>query len=579
MNRDPSPHPQFPTWFVAVVWIVTAAAVHILLFVGATWVGEKLGPRIWSPERESAEPIEVTMLYDDEQDPDAEGAAPDPDKLTPVPPKNEKVAQPPKPVPKTPVTPKKAPAEKKKTPVAKKGIEVKQNVEDENQKNENAELLAEHANKVKEQTRAEQTATDADLDKPEMGSTESPEDRLGQDEESPGNPDRAPLDGALGRQQGNEKTDRAKSELGDPVNDPNSRHERGTGASANPAANPDQQLPGQKAADASPERPTDPGAEPLTSPDGSWALRPGQDPQKAQPARKKRRKRLPPARRGGAYGDMFGLGGRQRTANGINLNLNFNNALDPTGKKALAELKRADGERRLSQHRKSWEGLGLKRWRNAIENYVAHVKVGNQTALNTAKSPFGGYLWKMHNRIHPVFAMGFLPTLDRLGDGHPMNQMARFARLEIVLNRKSGSVVKMGVVKTSGITAFDVGALESVHSAAPFGQPPAEIISHDGNVYLHWEFYRLPQRACSNHFAYPFILDSPEQPGAPTPKPGPRKTPRDKKQYGAAPTERRGPGSHPAHSHAHPREHHGNHPHNGYGGDLSSTESTHGDPS
>jgi hypothetical protein len=51
----------------------------------------------------------------------------------------------------------------------------------------------------------------------------------------------------------------------------------------------------------------------------------------------------------------------------------------------------------------------------------------------------------------------------------------------------------MGVVKTSGATDFDLGVLESVSRAAPFGPPPPETVSPDGNVYLHWQLRRDPQ--------------------------------------------------------------------------------------
>ena len=557
MRRDD--RPQFPTWFVAAIWLVCAAAAHLMIFGGIDWASDRIGPGEWHTRASVPEPIEVTMVVEDPDD--AEDSAvdlPDPSepvKVKPYEPPVDPTAPPP-PVAKVvpPTAPTEAPPPVK--PVMKPRVEVKQSVEDKTQENPDADLMAEDANKVEEETRAEHTATDAELDKPEMGSTADDEDKLAQSEESPGNPERAPTGGALGRDKGNEETDRVQAELGDSQNDPRSAHETGTGASPDPDASPDKTQPLRAEQKALPEEPADPGApETLTSPDGTWGgIQAQRDP---KPEQKQRKKRLPPAQKGGAYGDMFGLGGQRPTANGVNLNLGFDNALDPAGKKQLADLKRADGERRLSQHRKSWEGLGLKRWRHAIENSGAQVKVGNQTALNTAKSPFRGYLWRMHNRIHPVFAMNFLPTLDRLGETHPMNQMERFARMEIVLNRKSGAIERLGIIRTSGVTAFDVGALESVYSAAPFGKPPVEIISHDGKVYLHWEFYRLPRRACSNQFAFPYLLQSPEKQKAPpaTTPPGPRRIPPKKQQYGQAPDS---PEEHHARGHndGHDHDHH-----------------------
>jgi hypothetical protein len=82
----------------------------------------------------------------------------------------------------------------------------------------------------------------------------------------------------------------------------------------------------------------------------------------------------------------------------------------------------------------------------------------------------------------------------------------------------------MGVVKTSGITAFDIAALDSVHRAQPFGPAPSAIVSPDGLVYLHWEFYRDEVFACSTMHARPYLLNTPpkspeENPVPPAPNP------------------------------------------------------------
>jgi len=136
--------------------------------------------------------------------------------------------------------------------------------------------------------------------------------------------------------------------------------------------------------------------------------------------------------------------------------------------------------------------------------------------------PFASYLNGMHNRIHPIFAESFLGSLDSLPPNHPMNDQHLITRLEIVLTRE-GRLKRMGVVKTSGITAFDIAALDAVDRAQPFGPAPSAIISADGNVYLHWEFHRDEVFACSTMNARPFILNTPgptqEQPTVPAPFP------------------------------------------------------------
>ena len=70
---------------------------------------------------------------------------------------------------------------------------------------------------------------------------------------------------------------------------------------------------------------------------------------------------------------------------------------------------------------------------------------------------------------------------------------------------REGHLKKMGIVKTSGITAFDIAALDSVDRAQPFGPPPNAIVSPDGNVYLWWEFHRDEVYACSTQGARPLF--------------------------------------------------------------------------
>jgi TonB family protein len=268
-----------------------------------------------------------------------------------------------------------------------------------------------------------------------------------------------------------------------------------------------------------------------------------------------------PARTGGASGttpqpragtaDSHLPGGRMWTLPGLgqkaspgtmNMNLNQGQIATIVGMDNLRKLREADGERRKSEHRGSWSASNFERWRSAIENYVSSVKPGNQTALNTAQSPFASYLNGMHNRIHPIFAESFLESLDGLPQSHPMNDKHLVTRLEIVLS-KEGRLKKMGIVRTSGITAFDVAALDAVDRAQPFGPAPTAIISADGNVYLHWEFHRDQIYACSTMGARPFLLNtpapnseppigppSPPSPASPTREHGPPSSPNDARE-------------------------------------------------
>jgi hypothetical protein len=192
------------------------------------------------------------------------------------------------------------------------------------------------------------------------------------------------------------------------------------------------------------------------------------------------------------------------------------------GEDKLKQERAADGAARRSAHRGSWETNKFEKWRAAIENYEPLVTLGNQTSLNAARVPFATYLNTIHNRLHPIFAEEFLASLDNLPKANALNQNL-VTHLEIVLDKEQGRIVHMGVTKASGVTAFDIVALNSMSRAQPFGKAPDAIVSPDGNVYLHWEFHRDPFDACSTRNARPYLLK--EAPKTRTPTPGGRPTP------------------------------------------------------
>lgn len=179
---------------------------------------------------------------------------------------------------------------------------------------------------------------------------------------------------------------------------------------------------------------------------------------------------------------------------------------------AAVEQERRDARERQTQARgenptESWQQL-----RQGMENYVASVRVGNQTSLRAAASPFATYLSQMHHRIHRLFADGFLSSLDAGARDNPLNDPNLVATVEIVL-QSDGRVARIGIVRTSGNTMFDVAAMNSVRRSGPFGTTPEPIRSADGKVYIHWGFYR-GDRQCGTFNAEPFILSAPNASGS-----------------------------------------------------------------
>jgi outer membrane biosynthesis protein TonB len=400
-------------------------------------------------------------------------------------------------------------------------IAVRQHVKDKQKDNPTAEFIADQANTVAKQTQARITSTDQNDAHPTPGGHHSgpnsqPGDsdhtKIAQSEDRPGAPDLAPND------PGNDQPKKVAMAQAKPP--PAARRpaqaERPARAPARSSTRPAQN--GQKAQKAVAPTPASPDTE--HAPGGSFSVPEAAPARPGHKARKARKKRLPPRRTHDPLG-LLGLGAPGRTKDGVQLNLTPRAALAIIGRKELRRERRLDAQRRKSAHLGSWKSIGIKRWRSAIENYVPSVKPGNQTALNTARVPFASYINGIHNRLHPIFADSFLASLDNLPKSNPMNNPDISTNIEIVLSQDDGHIVRMGVTKTSGVTAFDVAALESVQRASPFGTPPTAIISPDGRVYLHWEFYRNPYYACSTYFARPFILKVTPKPAAPDVQPPP----------------------------------------------------------
>ena len=197
-----------------------------------------------------------------------------------------------------------------------------------------------------------------------------------------------------------------------------------------------------------------------------------------------------------------------------NLKLSFSQYEDTFGADSVQEQRERYAEQRRSRSTGQSREVIWKKFRGAIENYLPKVRPGNQTALNTAASPFAAYLAVVHRQIHIYFADQFLRGLPLAGS--PMSDPSLVTTLEIVING-DGSLETVGVARSSGFLPFDYGAFSSVQRAAPFPPPPSKILSSDGRAYMHWAFHRS-ERQCGTFNAQPYILKDVGPPAAPQPQ-------------------------------------------------------------
>ncbi|HVX95392.1 MAG TPA: energy transducer TonB [Polyangia bacterium] len=175
----------------------------------------------------------------------------------------------------------------------------------------------------------------------------------------------------------------------------------------------------------------------------------------------------------------------------------------------------AEAERRLAKKMKSTR-MGQFRERQArvqssLENFIPEVQPGNQTALNTRAAPFAAFVARMHRSIHVLWGFGALEDWDELGSSSPLNNQNLLTTLEIVLN-SDGTVDKVTIVRASGYLPYDTAAIDTAFAAGPYPEPPREIRSANGKIYVHWRFYR-DGRQCATPGVDYFILNNPPKDG------------------------------------------------------------------
>jgi hypothetical protein len=567
------PDPSIP----AILWLCAAAVVHFSSYQGASTVADlghgKLELRhfvaaVRDTVKAPGDTLEVTFL--DPSAPESPETSEPPKPVPPPPPPEAKKPPPDKKAPeKKPdeKPPEKKPEEKKldllkpptptptppppppAPPPPDKRVAVQQHVDDKNQKdNPDAKHIADDANHVKDETQARITSHDQNDKNPSPGANAGPSREVG-------NADKTKVADSEDRPGSDKMPPGEKS----PKNDPFVKSPKAPQAPNTSEAKPATAPPGQngRSGPAEPARPAptapppptappqSPAASPETkdSPKGNYVINPFRSGE-TSPATSA--SAAPPAPTASApLYSLPKLGGQPGPKGGVNFNLTPGAAIAAIGVETIKRERELDGERRKSAHRGNWKASPIDKWRASIENYVASVKPGNTTALNTARVPFATFLNHVHNRLHPIFADDFLWSLNDLPKDHPLNRKLSTS-LEVVVDGEHGRIVRMGITKTSGVTAFDIAALDSMERASGganrgFGKPPPAILSPDGNVYLHWEFHRMPEVACTTGNARPFILkDPPGGGGSPRTPPRAPEVPTERGKAGQAPGAKQG---------------------------------------
>jgi outer membrane biosynthesis protein TonB len=145
----------------------------------------------------------------------------------------------------------------------------------------------------------------------------------------------------------------------------------------------------------------------------------------------------------------------------------------------------------------------------AMQNNRSWVAQGNPEQLSPAEvRTFRAYLESTHDKIHSLFADGFLASLTSLDPSDPLNNMDLVTMMEFEI-LANGTINEVHVLRTSGVAVFDAAAVDSLYRSSPFLAPPKEILSWNNRAYFRWGFYRN-QRKCGVFNAEPYRLRAPD---------------------------------------------------------------------
>lgn len=148
-----------------------------------------------------------------------------------------------------------------------------------------------------------------------------------------------------------------------------------------------------------------------------------------------------------------------------------------------------------------------KNLRASLENMIPEVKPGNHTSVNAHPAVYAGYMASIHRKIHERWANDYLMALDTsYPRSHPLQNPMLHVLLEFVIEAKSGKFEAVNIVRSSGELMFDAEAVDTAWAVGDRPNPPPQIVSPNGKIYVHWNFWR-DGRQCGVFGASIFIVD------------------------------------------------------------------------
>ena len=124
---------------------------------------------------------------------------------------------------------------------------------------------------------------------------------------------------------------------------------------------------------------------------------------------------------------------------------------------------------------------------SGTEDYIKGVKAGDKTLLNSRQFVYYSYYNRIRQQVNQYWRPHIRQALQHLALNNKYIHMDHITRLKITLD-SDGYLLHIKVLRASGLVEVDAVALQAFELAAPFPNPPKNLIEEDGTINIHWSF-------------------------------------------------------------------------------------------
>lgn len=121
-------------------------------------------------------------------------------------------------------------------------------------------------------------------------------------------------------------------------------------------------------------------------------------------------------------------------------------------------------------------------------DFLPDIKSGSETILNTAEFIYYSFYRRIELAIVPLWNSEIKSYLDSYSDlKSTLNAIEYITDVQIILDN-IGNFETMKILKSSGVSGFDLAPGTAFMQAAPFINPPEGIVDTDGLIKMNWRF-------------------------------------------------------------------------------------------